>query len=51
MSKYTILINWTEHGVRNVKDTIKRAKSFESAVEKQVVNLLVFIIQSEDMTW
>jgi uncharacterized protein with GYD domain len=34
MSKYTLLINWTEQGIRNVKDTIKRAKSFEAAVEK-----------------
>ena len=34
MSKYTLLINWTERGIRNVKDTIKRAKSFEDAVEK-----------------
>ena len=34
MPKYTILINWTEQGIRNVKDTIKRAKSFEGAVEK-----------------
>ena len=34
MSKYTILIKWTEQGIRNVKDTIKRAKSFEDAVEK-----------------
>jgi uncharacterized protein with GYD domain len=34
MSKYTLLINWTEQGIRNVKDTIKRAKSFENAVEK-----------------
>ena len=34
MSKYTLLINWTEQGIRNVKDTIKRAKSFKGAVEK-----------------
>ena len=34
MSKYTLLINWTEQGIRNVKDTIKRAKSFEGAIEK-----------------
>jgi uncharacterized protein with GYD domain len=34
MSKYTLLINWTEQGIRNVKDTIKREKSFEDAVQK-----------------
>ena len=42
MSKYTLLINWTEQGIRNVKDTIKRAKSFEDAVEKAGGNSLCF---------
>ena len=42
MSKYTILIDWTEQGIRNVKDTIKRAKSFEGAVEKAGGKLLGF---------
>ena len=34
MSNYVVLIDWTEQGIKNVKDTVKRAKSFESAIEK-----------------
>ena len=34
MPNYVILINWTDQGVKNVKDTIKRAKAFETAIEK-----------------
>jgi uncharacterized protein with GYD domain len=34
MSNYVLLIDWTEQGIKNVKDTVKRAKSFESAIEK-----------------
>jgi uncharacterized protein with GYD domain len=34
MPTYVLLINWTDQGIRNVKDTIKRAKAFKSAVER-----------------
>lgn len=34
MPNYVILINWTDQGIKNVKDTIKRAKSFEKIIEK-----------------
>jgi uncharacterized protein with GYD domain len=34
MPNYIVLVNWTDQGIRNVKDTIKRAKSFEAAIEK-----------------
>lgn len=34
MSQYIILFNFTEQGIKNVKDTIKRAEAFKSAVEK-----------------
>ena len=34
MRNYVVLINWAEEGIKNVKDTIKRAKSFEGAIEK-----------------
>ena len=34
MPNYIILANWTDQGIRNVKDTLKRAKSYEDAVEK-----------------
>ena len=27
-------MNWTEQGIKNVKDTIRRAKSFEDALQK-----------------
>jgi uncharacterized protein with GYD domain len=27
-------MNWTDQGIKNVKDTVKRAKSFEGAIEK-----------------
>jgi uncharacterized protein with GYD domain len=34
MPNYIVLVNWTDQGIKNVKDTVKRAKSFESAIEK-----------------
>jgi uncharacterized protein with GYD domain len=34
MSNYVVLIDWAEQGIKNVKDTVKRAKSFEDAIEK-----------------
>jgi uncharacterized protein with GYD domain len=35
MAMYIVLMDWTAQGIKNVKDTIKRAKSFENAIEKQ----------------
>jgi uncharacterized protein with GYD domain len=34
MPDYIILFNFTDQGIRNVKDTVKRAESFKVAVEK-----------------
>jgi len=34
MPNYIALMNWTDQGIKNVKDTIKRAKSFEGAIEE-----------------
>jgi uncharacterized protein with GYD domain len=34
MPNYIVLVNWTDQGVKNVKDSVKRAKSFEGAIEK-----------------
>jgi uncharacterized protein with GYD domain len=34
MPRYIVLLNWTSQGIKNVKDTVKRAKSFENAIEK-----------------
>jgi uncharacterized protein with GYD domain len=35
MSHYILLLNWTDQGIRNVKDTIKRADAFKSYLEKK----------------
>jgi len=34
MGQYILLLNWTDQGIRNVKDTTKRAISFKSYLEK-----------------
>jgi uncharacterized protein with GYD domain len=34
MPHYIILFNFTEQGIRNVKDTVNRAEAFKSAIEK-----------------
>ncbi|AKJ08728.1 GYD family protein [Streptomyces incarnatus] len=34
MPAYVALLSWTDQGVRNFKDTAKRAETFESAVQK-----------------
>jgi uncharacterized protein with GYD domain len=33
MPRYIVLVNWTDQGIKNVKDTIKRAKSFEGVIQ------------------
>ncbi|MDW0164942.1 MAG: GYD domain-containing protein [Nitrososphaeraceae archaeon] len=35
MSKYVLLLSWTDQGIRNVKDTVKRAESLRSYLEKK----------------
>jgi uncharacterized protein with GYD domain len=35
MSHYVLLLRWTDQGIRNVKDTIKRAESFITYLEKK----------------
>ena len=35
MSRYIVLINWTDQGVRNVKDTLKRLRQARKAFEKR----------------
>ena len=34
MPKYVSLLKWTEQGVKNVKDTVKRLREVEEGVEK-----------------
>jgi uncharacterized protein with GYD domain len=33
MPSYIVLVDWTDQGIKNIKDTVKRAKSFETAIE------------------
>lgn len=33
MRHYVTLVNWTDQGIRNVKDSPKRAEAFEAAVK------------------
>jgi uncharacterized protein with GYD domain len=35
MGKYVLLLNWTDQGIRNVKDPVKRAESLKSYLEKK----------------
>jgi len=34
VGNYILLVNWTEQGIRNVKDSPKRAADFENMVKK-----------------
>jgi uncharacterized protein with GYD domain len=40
MPTYVALLNWTDQGARNYKDTAKRAETFGSAVQKLGAKLL-----------
>ena len=42
MGKYVLLLNWTDQGIKNVKDTIKRAESFKSYLEREVASSLIY---------
>lgn len=35
MGQYVLLVRWTDQGIKNVKDTIKRAESFRKYLEKK----------------
>ena len=35
MASYIVLMNWTDQGIKNVKDTIKRAESLKLYLEKK----------------
>jgi len=59
MPTYVALLNWTDQGVRNYKDTAKRADAFAAAAQKlgsEVVNIywtvgqydLVAIVEAPD---
>jgi uncharacterized protein with GYD domain len=42
MATYVILANWTDEGIRNVKDTIQRAQHFRNLCEQHGVKVLSF---------
>jgi len=44
MSTYIVLTNFTDQGIRNVKDTVKRAEAFKEAAGK-------FGVTVKDMYW
>ena len=35
MGEYVLLVRWTDQGIKNVKNTIKRAESFRKYLEKK----------------
>ena len=35
MRSYVILADWTDQGVKNIRDTLKRAKAFRSLIESR----------------
>jgi len=39
MAKYIVLMNWTDQGIRNVKDTVKRARAARQAFEGMGVQM------------
>ena len=42
MASYVILANWTEQGIKNVKDTIDRAQHFRAICEQHGVKVISF---------
>src|SRR5271165_2084024 len=44
MATYIVLTNFTEQGIRNVKDTVKRAEAFKEAAGK-------FGVTEKDLYW
>ncbi|OGW86050.1 MAG: hypothetical protein A3K11_06605 [Nitrospirae bacterium RIFCSPLOWO2_12_FULL_63_8] len=34
MSTFVCLFNWTDQGIKNVRDTTKRSERFEAAIKK-----------------
>jgi len=39
MVRYVILLNFTDQGIRNVKQTVERAKAFKTMMEKLQANV------------
>jgi uncharacterized protein with GYD domain len=47
MQRYVVLLNWTDQGVRGVKDTAKRAEAARSQAEKLGGKLQVYYTLGE----
>jgi len=43
MPLFVSLVNWTDQGVRNAKDTVKRAEAFSAAAEKMGCKVHTFV--------
>jgi uncharacterized protein with GYD domain len=43
MATYVLLAKFTDQGIRNVKDTVKRAEAFKAAAKKQNVTVKEFV--------
>ena len=39
MPRYVSLLNWTDQGIRKVKETSKRAKAFQALAQKSKVRV------------
>ena len=42
MTNYVILANWTDQGIKNVKDTIQREQQYRANCERHGVKVLSF---------
>lgn len=47
MAHYIILVNWTDQGIRNVKDTAKRAEAARGLAEKAGGKIQLFYTLGE----
>ncbi len=51
MATYVSLVNWTEHGIKNYRDTVERAKAFSGMVERSggTVRELLWTVGTYDL--
>ena len=51
MARYVMLLNWTDQGVRNVKETLRRAAAARQAFEKAGARLqqMLWTLGSHDL--
>ena len=53
MPTYVSLLNWTDQGIRTVKETTKRAKAFHNMAEKMKVKVreILWTMGRYDFVW